>query len=131
MVKEKLGIEGEHATGGIFSRPHVGLVAEDGPEAIIPLGAKRRQRGLDLWLRAGAAMGVTPYANGGIVGNVPTGNGGGSIQIDVGGVHIHVDGGNATLLEALNSQSEEIKEAIAGILYSALSSSFNNMPITT
>ena len=130
-VKEKLGIEGEHATGGIFSRPHVGLVAEDGPEAIIPLGAKRRQRGLDLWLRAGAAMGVTPYANGGIVGNVPTGNGGGSIQIDVGGVHIHVDGGNATLLEALNSQSEEIKEAIAGILYSALSSSFNNMPITT
>ena len=26
---------------------------------------------------------------------------------------------------------EEIKEAIAGILYSALSSSFNNMPITT
>ena len=26
-----------HAAGGIFTRPHVGLVAERGPEAIIPL----------------------------------------------------------------------------------------------
>lgn len=170
-VKEKLGIESEHATGGIFSRPHVGLVAEDGPEAIIPLGAKRRQRGLDLWLRAGAAMGVTPYANGGIVGNLgklaggaigtmfgPAGTIAGShiggllaekaqefvvdnlfgnatvqqpITIEGVTVNISVDGGSGTLVEALNSQSEEIKEAIAGILYSALSSSFNNMPITT
>ena len=121
--------DAKHATGGIFSKPHVGLVAEDGPEAIIPLGAKRRQRGLDLWQKAGAAMGVTAYANGGIVGNVPSA-GGNSIQVDVGGVHIHVDGGNATLLEALNSQSEEIKEAIAGILYDALSKHFNNQPIT-
>ena len=122
--------DAKHATGGIFSKPHVGLVAEDGPEAIIPLGAKRRQRGIDLWKKAGAAMGVTAYANGGIVGHMPTGGGGNSIQVDVGGVHIHVDGGNATLLEALNSQSEEIKEAIAGILYDALSVHFNNTPIT-
>ena len=27
-----------HASGGIFTRPHIGLVAERGPEAIIPLG---------------------------------------------------------------------------------------------
>ena len=26
-----------HQAGGIFTRPHVGLVAEKGPEAIIPL----------------------------------------------------------------------------------------------
>ena len=26
-----------HAAGGMFSRPHIGLVAERGPEAIIPL----------------------------------------------------------------------------------------------
>jgi hypothetical protein len=26
-----------HAAGGIFSRPHIGLIAEKGPEAIIPL----------------------------------------------------------------------------------------------
>jgi hypothetical protein len=116
----------KHATGGIFGSPHLGLVAEDGPEAIIPLGAKRRQRGIDLWKRAGAAMGVTAYADGGIIG---AGSGGG---ISVGGVtvHITVDGGSGTLVEALENQSEEIKEAIAGILYDALSSSFNNRPIT-
>ena len=26
-----------HATGGVFNKPHIGLVAEKGPEAIIPL----------------------------------------------------------------------------------------------
>jgi hypothetical protein len=26
-----------HAAGGIFTRPHIGLIAEHGPEAIIPL----------------------------------------------------------------------------------------------
>ena len=121
--------DAKHATGGIFSRPHVGLVAEDGPEAIIPLGGKRRQRGLDLWEKAGRALGVTPYANGGIVGNVPAG---GSSNINLGGVtvNITVDGGSGTLVDALNSQSEEIKEAIAGILYDALAKNFNNMPIT-
>ena len=47
-----------HATGGIMTRPHVGLVAEDGPEAIIPLGSKRRGRGIELLHRAAAALGV-------------------------------------------------------------------------
>ena len=48
-----------HATGGIMTRPHVGLVAEDGPEAIIPLGSKRRGRGIELLHRAAAALGVS------------------------------------------------------------------------
>ena len=33
----------KHAEGGIMTRPHVGLVAEDGAEAIIPLSGKRRK----------------------------------------------------------------------------------------
>ena len=41
-----------------MTRPHVGLVAEDGPEAIIPLGSKRRGRGIELLHRAAAALGV-------------------------------------------------------------------------
>lgn len=47
-----------HATGGIMTRPHVGLVAEDGPEAIIPLGGSRRTRALDLWNQTGSLLGV-------------------------------------------------------------------------
>jgi len=51
---------GEYATGGILSRPHIGLVAEDGPEAIIPLSGKRRKRGVDLWQQVGQMMGLLP-----------------------------------------------------------------------
>ena len=58
-----------HAEGGIMTRPHhVGLVAEDGAEAIIPLSGKRRKRGIELWEQTGEKLGVQPYANGGIAG---------------------------------------------------------------
>ena len=38
-----------HATGGIFSQPHIGLVAEAGREAVIPI---------PLWRAAGEEMGL-------------------------------------------------------------------------
>lgn len=57
-----------HAEGGVLTRPHLGLVAEDGPEAIIPLSGKRRERGISLWEQAGELLGVRPYAEGGICG---------------------------------------------------------------
>lgn len=47
-----------HAMGGIMTSPHVGLVAEDGPEAIIPLGGSRRTRALDLWNQTGSLLGA-------------------------------------------------------------------------
>lgn len=46
-----------HATGGIFSRPHMGIVAEDGPEAIIPL--QNKSRGIPLLMSAARSLGVT------------------------------------------------------------------------
>nr|WP_325297160.1 phage tail tape measure protein [uncultured Dysosmobacter sp.] len=58
-----------HAWGGIMTKPHLGLVAEDGAESIIPLSPSKRGRGLDLWEQTGAALGVRPYADGGIVGD--------------------------------------------------------------
>ncbi|WP_318627274.1 tail tape measure protein [Paenibacillus polymyxa] len=57
-----------YAQGGYINRPHVGIVGEAGPEMIIPLSASRRNRGQELWERAGIIMGVRPYANGGQVG---------------------------------------------------------------
>jgi TP901 family phage tail tape measure protein len=56
-----------NAMGGIYDGAFLSWVAEDGPEAIIPLSAKRRNRGLDLWLAAGRALGVGQFAEGGIV----------------------------------------------------------------
>lgn len=48
----------KYAGGGILTQPHIGLVAEDGPEAIIPLSASRRDRGAELWTEAGRQMGL-------------------------------------------------------------------------
>ena len=38
--------------------PHTALVAEDGPEAIIPLGASSRSRGMAIWEQAGDVLGA-------------------------------------------------------------------------
>lgn len=62
------GAMAAHAEGGIMTTPHIGLVAEDGAEAIIPLSGKRRERGISLWEKAGRILGVKPYAEGDIVG---------------------------------------------------------------
>ena len=45
-----------HALGGIFSRPHIGLVAEAGPEAIIPL--RDKSRGLEVLTQTAQILGV-------------------------------------------------------------------------
>jgi hypothetical protein len=46
----------KHATGGIFSTPHLGLVAEAGPEAIIPLS--RSSNSFSLFQQAGQRLGL-------------------------------------------------------------------------
>jgi tape measure domain-containing protein len=62
-----------HAVGGILTRPHYGLVAEAGPEAIIPLSTRMRARALALYEETGRHLGVRPYAAGGLVGTMTEG----------------------------------------------------------
>lgn len=50
----------KHATGGIFTVPHLAQFAEDGAEAVIPLSDKYRARGLELWNKAGNILGTLP-----------------------------------------------------------------------
>ena len=83
------------ADGGVIRGPHVGIVGEAGPEAIIPLSPEKRAWDKALWYEAGNVLGVydgtyegyTPidqrevnscgslsvkmYADGGIVGDTP------------------------------------------------------------
>jgi len=54
-----------HAMGGIMTRPHIGLVAEAGPEAIIPLSGNRN-RAIELHRQAGEALGVGGGGGGGL-----------------------------------------------------------------
>lgn len=57
-----------NANGSFSNGPEITWWGEDGPEVIIPLGSKRRSRGLDLWAKAGEILGVPMHANGGITG---------------------------------------------------------------
>ncbi len=72
---------GKHAEGGIMHAPHMAQVAEDGPEAIIPLGASSRSRGMAVWEEAGDILGVNSPApvgsnDNGLGDIIPEGNGG-------------------------------------------------------
>lgn len=52
-----------HAAGGIFDEPHYGLVAEAGPEAIIPLDGS--DNAFSLWQEAGERLGAFGNLEGG------------------------------------------------------------------
>ena len=69
-----------------MTSPHIGLVAEAGPEMIIPLSRNKNARGVSLWMQAGRILGVgarhlasvagfggfKAYADGGLAGKLPT-----------------------------------------------------------
>lgn len=102
-----------YAEGGLYSTPHMGLLGEDGPEAIIPLSGKHRGRGLSLLRQAQSAMGVS------------SGSG-----VSVGGVTVNISvAGGDSVASAISAQSDEIKEAITGVLYSAMAEVYANKPV--
>lgn len=131
-----------NAEGSIVTGPLLSWVGEDGPEAIIPLGSKRRDRGMDLWLQAGRALGVKEYADGGMIGNVPLSGGSpdlssgdssgsgdkGQVVINMNPVfNLNGDSGNDTV----NTIKEKLKELInemSGELATRLLESYANMP---
>lgn len=121
-------------------------VAEEGdPEMIIPLGSQRRNRGMKLWEKAGQMLGVPGFARGGLTsGGTDEGlrftqNGataqpmsGQNVQVEVGGitVEVNVDGGNGESIgQQIRAQAGEIAETVAGVLYEAFSTQFENTPV--
>lgn len=130
----------KHASGGLFNHPHLGLVAEDGPEAIIPLSTKRRSSGLSLWKEAGRLMGVEQYANGGIVGNVtplhskPSVNSksddNSTVQVSLAGnsFHFHISGGDnaKNIVDEIENHADEIVNIISLKLAPKLEKAFVN-----
>lgn len=154
-VKVKYVTEGSlpdypgNAYGGIYDGAFLSWVAEDGPEAIIPLGNDKRNRGLDLWLQAGRALGVTEFADGGLMApytglfedlpdneggfDLPSaGNGGGggnSIQanVEVNPV-FQIEGGDAEdILDKLKEKQKELAELFGGAMADQLEDIIANM----
>lgn len=58
----------QKAEGGFVNGAQLSWIGEDGPEAVIPLGRKRRARGLSLWKQTGKLLGIGRYAEGAILG---------------------------------------------------------------
>lgn len=112
-----------HATGGFFGQPHIGLIAEDGPEAIIPLSGSKKSRGLSLWQQAGRMLGVTPYANGGIIGS---GNAQTSAHTSNPPVQITIQ--KIEITGTSSSTAKEIVDDLAYELGKRLEKVFSNMP---
>ena len=94
----------------------------------IPLGAHRRDRGIELWKRAGNALGIPGFFNGGIAGDedkavgasqyVTPEVGGGdtdnSISISLGGVNIQVTGATGDVIEEIRARAAEAADIVAG-----------------
>lgn len=113
-------------------------VAEEGtPEMVIPLSRKRKQRGMELWEKAGRYLGVQGYARGGVAGSeepisIPATSG------DSGGVNLHVGGINLTVpvksganvVQAVEENLSKISDQVAGELLAAIRSQYANLPVT-
>lgn len=135
----------EHAYGGIMTKPHMGIVAEDGAEGIIPLSPSKRQRGLDLWQRTGELLGVRAYEDGGIVGEEPdeipvapaTGKAGQNITVKVevkAEPKFVIEGSGDTtndnkVVDILKANIREMTDNIADELAERLARVFANMPV--
>lgn len=143
-----------NANGGISSGKKLSWINEEGPEAIIPLVPTRRARGLELWEKAGKALGVLNHANGGITGNTsrnllsrlsnrnteeysthtpkpaePAKSG--PIQVNVGGVKIEIktDGNSGDIIQQIKAKGEEITNVLSEMISDAISEAYENIPL--
>lgn len=132
----------QSAEGRIVNRPLLSWVGEDGPEAIIPLGSKRRGRGLELWERAGKALGVREFADGGIVGsgtvfrppepaeNRPISSSG-NIIVQIGSIPLQIDihGSEDNAVSVSAGKEDGITKRVVNAIQRGLEEEFRNIPM--
>ena len=137
-----------HAAGGIFNVPHQALVAEDGPEAIIPLND--HNRGLDILQKAASMMGVdfgneadfsdSDDSGATVPAAAPAVNAMGapaspvSVSVSLGGVSIPITISGAStapqdIATAIRGQLEDIADDIGGQLATKVAAIFGNTPV--
>ena len=127
VFKTTLGAE---AAGGMVSRYGLYSLAEEGtPEMVIPLGSHRRDRGVDLWERAGHMLGIPGFFNGGIAGDEDkavgasryalsemdaAGDVDNSVTMTFGDIVLQINGANGDIIEELRTRAAEAADVIAG-----------------
>lgn len=133
----------EHAWGGIMTKPHMGIVAEEGMEGIIPLSPSKRRRGIDLWQRAGSLLGVRQYEDGGIVGSAPmpispggSSRSGEGVTINVNNkiepsltFEIRAGADPDEIVAVIKARAREVSDDMAGAMAEGVERIFKNMPM--
>ncbi len=118
--KRLYGIPG-HAKGIIAGGPHLAMVAEEGPEAVIPLSRARRSRALKLWQQTGQYLGVDGYAEGGYTAPVAySKNNSGTV------INLYMDGLIGTVQVNSNSDIEEVANIAANTVVRELKEIIGN-----
>lgn len=131
------GSPGKKATGGLIQGRQLSWLGEEGtPEMVIPLGANRRKRGIELWAQAGRYLGVRGYATGGVAGGTPrqaspSGAGGGAVvNVTVGDINLEVKAeGGQSALDSIKAQKQQLADEIAEIINQAIEAMYQNMPV--
>ena len=148
-INLKGGSKRQFANGGYVNGATMSLIGEDGPEMVIPLGAKRRNRGKQLLKQAARAMGIPAFANGGVAGggsrlremldtadnrsssvdssdtsqkSVSSGN---KVEVNVGGITIEI----ASSGDGVASDIENSKDKIISTIAEALEQAWQNIPL--
>lgn len=135
---------GAEAAGGMVSRYGLYSLAEEGtPEMVIPLGSHRRDRGVDLWERAGHMLGITGFFNGGIAGDedkavgasryaLPEMDAAGdvdnSVTMTFGDIVLQINGSNGDIIEELRARAAEAADVIAGEFVKVARAKAQNSP---
>lgn len=96
-----------HAVGGIFSTPHFGLLAEDGPEAYIPLDGSKNA--LSIWEQAGAMLGVGQTKDAALAAGITAGVG---TANTTNGVNVQILF-NPNITINGNTSENKVREAVA------------------
>ncbi len=128
------------ATGRFVDSPLLSLIGEDGPEYVIPVGADKHRRGLDLWMQAGEDLGVQGFAEGYSPSPVSTSSA--PVPVSIGGgtnnnnanvkfnPKINVNGmDGAAFQAAMNKKLQEYADSMAGELADMLSETYENRPV--
>lgn len=152
---------GQGFRGGIFGGGHIpgfsdgGIVsggsqfikvAEEGdPEMVIPLSKRRKNRGMELWQKAGQYLGVQGYARGGMTDgteiaagftpeerntpDIPISTGNSGVEVNIGNVSVSVPvQGNGDVKKTILDNLDMIAEEIAGAINTAIQGQFANTP---
>lgn len=138
------------ATGGILTSPQFALVAEAGPEAIIPLSGANRERGVELWHQAGDRLGMFEEQK-----EIPTSYIGETrydflnseeeapqnpispVSVTLtGGVNITINGGTnlndgKAIVKAIREQMPTIADELCEEIAIGVKKAFDNMPLAS